>query len=126
MISRSARPKYLNLLRISLPVTGVVSIAHRISGVVLVASIPLLLYGLQLSLQDAAGFQTVTDFSTSIIGQFVSLLIFWSLLHHLIAGLRFLLLDLDIGINLGAARTSAWLVLLLSVSGTAFFAGGWL
>ena len=45
------RPKYLNLLRIKMPVGAIASIGHRISGVCLFLCIPVLIYLLDLSLQ---------------------------------------------------------------------------
>jgi len=126
MISRSTRPKFLNLLLIKLPITGVVSIAHRISGVILILSLPLMVYALQLSLASAESFALLFVTTETIWGKLLTLLVVWSLLHHLVAGLRFLLLDLDVGIELASARRNAWLVLVLSLTGTAFFAGAWL
>jgi succinate dehydrogenase / fumarate reductase cytochrome b subunit len=47
------RPRFLNLWQIRLPITGVVSILHRLSGIFLVLLFPFLLYLLQLSLRSA-------------------------------------------------------------------------
>jgi succinate dehydrogenase / fumarate reductase cytochrome b subunit len=45
----------------------------------------------------------------------------WSLSHHLLAGVRHLLLDIDIGLDRAAARASAWLVNLGALALTAAF-----
>ena len=50
MQSVKSKPVFLNLMQIRLPVAGVMSIIHRVTGVVMVLSIPLLLYLLDLSL----------------------------------------------------------------------------
>ena len=52
---RSRRPVFLDLMRIQMPVGALTSIGHRISGVVLAASVPATVYLLGLSLRDEAG-----------------------------------------------------------------------
>lgn len=117
------RPVYLNLLRIRLPVGGVVSILHRVTGVLLVLLLPLLLYLLQRSLADQNSYaQAAATFGTTA-GRIVLFLVTLMLAHHFFAGMRHLLLDLDIGIGRIASRRSAWLV-LVSVGLVAIVAGG--
>jgi succinate dehydrogenase / fumarate reductase cytochrome b subunit len=120
------RPKYLNLIQIRLPVTGVVSILHRISGVLMVFAIPFLLYLLQMSLSSAAGYSQARDLMCQPVVVVPGLLLVWSLTHHLFAGIRFLLLDLDVGINLAAARATAWLVFVAEIAVMIAVAGWWL
>ena len=110
MNSPAARPKYLNLLRIRMPVGAITSIAHRLSGVMLFIAIPFLIYGLDLSLQGSEGFADVQALLASAPIKLISIAIVWALIHHLLAGIRFLLLDLHIGIQKSAARTGAWIV----------------
>ncbi len=110
MARQSTAPKYLNLLRIQMPVGAVLSIAHRLSGVLLFLSIPFLVYLLGLSLQDAAGYARARDWLVHPLAQLVLALLAWSLFHHLLAGIRHLLLDLHIGVERVQARRSAWLV----------------
>lgn len=118
MISKQKRPKFLNLLQIHLPVAGVNSIAHRISGALLFLAIPLLIYLFNLSLRDADGYQKVMDITGSLSGKLVLSLLVWASAHHLLAGIRFLLIDLDIGMDLVPARNSAWFV---NVAGIVIF-----
>ncbi|MDY6979137.1 MAG: succinate dehydrogenase, cytochrome b556 subunit [Pseudomonadota bacterium] len=124
MTTKNVRPKFLNLFRIHLPVTGVVSFAHRVSGALLVISLPLVVFLFAYSLQSEQGFEQVIALLHSWWGSVAMVLILWALLSHLLSGVRFLLLDLDIGIQLTPARASAWsvvvvalLILLLLVSG---------
>ena len=110
------RPVYLNLLAIRQPITAVVSILHRISGALLFAvGIPLVLWFLQVSLASADGFAAAMAPLATPFGKLVLLALAWSYIHHVLAGLRHLLLDLQIGIDLGPARSSAAAVLVLSV-----------
>jgi succinate dehydrogenase / fumarate reductase, cytochrome b subunit len=106
------RPVFLNLLQIRLPVAGVMSIIHRISGVVMVLSTPLLIYLLDLSLSGPQGFtETAALFGNSL----VKLILFgfiWGLMHHLLAGIRYLLIDIDIGVDKPLFRQTAWAVII--------------
>ena len=94
-----SRPKYLNLLKIKLPITGIVSIAHRISGILLVLSIPIWLYVLELSLSDAQGFHEASEITNGFLFTLMSIACFWALIHHVLAGIRYLLIDIDIGVD---------------------------
>ena len=111
MLERSGRPVFLDLTKIRLPAVGVMSICHRISGVILFLSIPLVIGLLGLSLADADGFskaQAITDhilFKLALIGWS------WALAHHFLAGVRILLIDIDVGIEKLCARASAKAVL---------------
>ena len=120
------RPKYLNLLKIHLPITGIASINHRISGLILFLAIPLSLYLLQLSLTNDAGFREVLSYLSSPIIKLALVLLTWSFVHHLFAGFRFLLIDQNIGISLSAARKTAWFVVFAAVIVTVIISGVWI
>ena len=111
------RPVYLNLVRIRLPLPGLVSILHRISGAALfLIGIPLLLLGLQRSLDVDDSFSSL---GTALAQPLVKLVVFgliWAYLHHFCAGIRFLLLDVHRGIELQPARRSSVVVLVVSVA----------
>ncbi len=53
------RPVYLNLLKIRLPVPGIVSFAHRITGVLLFLALPFAVYLLDLSIESQQSFARV-------------------------------------------------------------------
>ncbi|OBS10720.1 succinate dehydrogenase, cytochrome b556 subunit [Acidihalobacter prosperus] len=103
----NARPVYLDLLRIRLPLPGVISFAHRISGVLLFIGIPFALYLLELSLNGRAGFSRAHALLASPWLAPVLLLLVWSLCHHLLAGIRFLLMDIEIAVDRRGSRLSA-------------------
>jgi succinate dehydrogenase / fumarate reductase cytochrome b subunit len=105
-----ARPIYLDLLRIRLPVTAWASFAHRVTGLLLALALPGLIYLLALSLRDAQGFAKASALIASPAIRLPMLLLLWSFAHHLLAGVRFLLLDVDIGTSKRVARLSAWVV----------------
>jgi len=106
------RPVYLNLIKIRLPLTGMVSFAHRISGVLLFLFIPFSVYLLDLSVQSAESFAAVKQLLDQPVMLVVQLLIIWSIAHHFFAGIRFLLIDAEIGVEKSQARIGSWLVLL--------------
>ena len=117
------RPKNLDLLHIRLPIGGVVSILHRVSGVLLVLALPFAFLLLQQSLQGPEGFAQVAVLLSSLPARAMLLFIAILLTHHFLAGVRHLLLDLDVGISRSSSRLGAWLV-LVGVAGAVLIAGG--
>ncbi len=111
------RPVNLNLLKIRQPITAIASIGHRISGVLLFLSIPFVIWMLERSLQGPQGFAEITAFFDNSLIKILALLLAWSAAHHFFAGIRFMLLDIEIGIDLATARTSAMVVNVLGVIG---------
>lgn len=109
------RPKYLNLVQIRLPLPGLVSFLHRVSGAVLFLALPLLLSLFQRSLASPESFAALRDCLSGPISKLVLLGLLWAYLHHFFAGLRFLALDLHWGIALAPARKTSWAVLALSL-----------
>ena len=125
-MSRSARPVFLNLLKIRLPIPGVISFLHRVSGVLLVLFIPVSIYALERSLAGTTGFAEVRGWFAHPVGILAGLAFLWALVHHLLAGLRFLLIDLDIGMAPAAARKTAWTVLVAAIVIALLLAWRWL
>lgn len=106
------RPKHLNLFKIRQPLPAIVSILHRISGILLFfPGIPLLLCGLQRLLASPQSFAVLLQTLQNPTCKVLLLLPAWFFLHHVCAGIRHLLLDLHLGVNLDQARTSSKLVL---------------
>ena len=114
-IQKKDRPKYLNLLQIRLPIAGILSIGHRVSGVILLICIPFFIYLLHLSLRSDQGFSATVDILDAPMTKLLLFFLLWALTHHFFAGIRFLLLDIDIGFERSQARLSAWLVFFLEV-----------
>jgi succinate dehydrogenase / fumarate reductase cytochrome b subunit len=112
MQQAKARPVFLNLMQIRLPVAGVMSIIHRMTGVVMVLSIPLLIYLLDLSLSSPQGFAEAVALFDHILVKLILFLFIWGLMHHLLAGIRYLLIDIDIGVEKPLFRQTAWAVIV--------------
>jgi len=125
--AKKPRPKYLSLsallFEIRLPLPGWVSILHRISGALLVFPfVAWLLYLLDTSLASEAGFERIrTHYLQMPIVKLALLVFIWAYCHHFCAGIRFLLLDLNKGIELRQARVSSAIVIVASLALTVLF-----
>jgi len=125
--AKKLRPKYLSLpailFEIRLPLPGWVSILHRISGALLFFPFTAwLLYLLDVSLRSEAGFERARAYLHLPAVKAALLVFVWAFAHHFFAGIRYLLLDLDRGIDLRAARISSAVVIALALLTTAFVA----
>lgn len=122
MARQKPAPKFLNLFVIKLPPGGIASIGHRISGVLMFLSLPLFAWLFGLSLENPQGFQQAREYLHTTPVLLLSVLLVWSLCHHLLAGIRHLLLDIEIGLDKDKARLSAWLVNLGALLATIWYA----
>jgi len=115
--AKKIRPKYLSLpallFEIRLPVSGWVSILHRISGALLFFPfVAWVLYLLDRSLASERGFDYVRNQYLALPLVKLGILVFvWSYCHHFCAGIRYLFLDLDKGVDLKTARLTSWIVI---------------
>ncbi len=117
----ASRPQIRNigigdLRHYRLPLPGVVSILHRFSGLLLFFFLPLLLWLLDQSLSSERSFDRYLEFFHHFLARVLLLLLGWALLHHLCAGVRFLLLDLHLGADRAAAQRSSWVVFAVSLT----------
>lgn len=110
------RPRYLNLLQIRFPVPALVSIMHRASGAVLFLALPLLLWWWQISVTSMDTFSAFKAMVSHWFVKFIMLGLLWGYLHHLCAGIRHLVLDLDVATELASARLTSVLVLVVSIT----------
>jgi succinate dehydrogenase / fumarate reductase cytochrome b subunit len=112
MLDTKPRPVFLNLFKIRLPIAGIMSIIHRGTGVLMVLAIPLMIYLLELSLSGSSGFTQVKALLSLGVTKLLLFLFLWALTHHLLAGIRYLLIDIDIGVDKPLFRQTAWAVTL--------------
>lgn len=113
------RPKHYDLNLLNLPVPGLVSILHRISGALLFFPVvPALLYVMQSSLGSQAGWQQWREVFAMPAVKVAALGLLWLYVHHFLAGIRYLLLDLHVGVEKEPARASAKLVFALGAAVT--------
>ena len=116
LTAKKKRPVWYNLSPLNLPVPGLVSILHRISGVLLFLGLAAFLYLLDLSLASESGYAQAGEYLRSPIAKLLAIASIWALLHHMCAGIRHLFLDIDVGTDLHAARRSAFAVFVVSLA----------
>lgn len=119
-VAGKARPQIRNIhitqiLQYKLPPPGMVSILHRVSGAMLFLALPLLLWLFDLSLMSELSFARLVEVGSHWFVKLVLLVLLWAFIHHLIAGIRYLLLDLHVGVEKSAARSSALAVFWISL-----------
>ncbi len=121
------RPQFRNLsipqiLSYRLPLAGKSSILHRVSGALLFLCLPLVILPLfALSVTSPDSFAAMQAWVSNPLCKLVLLVLIWGYLHHFCAGIRYLALDLHIGMNKVAAQKSAGIVFGVSLALTLVF-----
>ena len=110
----SYRPVFLNLLQIKLPVTALVSILHRVSGVAIFLAMPALLYWMCLVTHSEASFSFIDVLASVWWAKTIMFLILIALIYHVVAGTRHLIHDFSHIHGIKCMRHSAWLTLIVS------------
>ncbi len=117
--AKSTRPKYYDLNLLHLPSPGLVSIFHRISGVLLfLLAIPLGLFLLQSMLRSESGFNFWKNVLSFPLVKLILLGFIWAYMHHFFAGIRYLLFDIHVWTAKAPSQRSAWVVLALGLIAT--------
>ena len=128
MADSAARPRryapWYNISLGNLPLPGLVSIFHRLSGAALFTMLWFLLWLLDTSLAGEQGFSRVKDFASLILVKLVLLGLLWCYMHHFCAGIRYLFLDLHKAIDLPSARRTSVAVFVVSITLTVAIAAG--
>jgi len=117
---RKPRPQFRNIhisqiLQYKLPPPGMVSILHRVSGALLFLTLPLILWLFERSLLSESTYDRLQMTLSHWLMKLVLLALAWAFIHHLVAGVRFLLIDLDVGVDKPTARGSALAVFAVSL-----------
>lgn len=114
MVSQK-KPVFLNLLQIHLPITGFVSILHRISGMLLLLYLPLFLWGFAKVTGTPEDFQDFSLLMQRLPFKIVYGLGILTFSYHMLAGLRHLLMDFGFFESLTSARMSAIALIMLTL-----------
>lgn len=112
---KNNRPINLDLTTIRFPITAIVSILHRVSGVFVFLMLPLFLWVLQQSLFSEEGFLDLQDTLSSPVIKFFLWVVLSALFYHLIAGIRHLLMDMGWGEEKYSGKIFAKITLILSI-----------
>jgi succinate dehydrogenase / fumarate reductase cytochrome b subunit len=125
---RKPRPQFRNIhvsqiLQYRLPAPGIVSILHRVSGALMfLLGLPFALYLFEQSITSEISFDNYLAIVGSVPGRLALLVLAWAYLHHFCAGIRYLLLDLHMGVAKEQARASARVTIGVSLALTALVA----
>jgi succinate dehydrogenase / fumarate reductase cytochrome b subunit len=117
------RPLWYNLNLLNLPLPGLVSILHRVSGGLLFLGLVWFLFLLDRSLASEEAYARFVHYASQPLVRLALLVFLWAYLHHFCAGIRYLFLDIHKGVDLAAARATSGLVLAMSLVLTAIL--GW-
>ncbi len=121
------RPTYRNIhitqiLQYRLPPAGIVSILHRVSGALMFLLLPLIVWLLDVSLSSEISYEQFTAAFGVGIGvvpgwlvKLVVLALIWAYLHHFIAGVRHLWMDMTHSVTKEQGHSSAIVTLVSSV-----------
>ncbi len=124
--SKRPRPEFRNINALSdlptyrLPPAGWVSILHRISGAIMFILMPFIIWMFDTSVSSEISFAKFTSVFNAGVGvvpgwffKLVALAIIWAYLHHFIAGLRHLWMDINHAVSKEFGRSSAIVTLSL-------------
>ncbi|WP_342128361.1 succinate dehydrogenase, cytochrome b556 subunit [Hydrogenophaga sp. OTU3427] len=122
------RPEFRNINALSdlptyrLPAAGWVSILHRVSGVVMFLLMPFIIWMFDTSLSSEFSYAEFTSAFEAGIGfvpgwfiKLVALALIWAYLHHFIAGVRHLYMDMTHAVTKEFGKSSATVTLVLSI-----------
>ena len=123
----ASRPEFRNIhvsqiVRYRMPAPALVSIMHRVSGAAIFLALPLLLWMFDLSLISETSFERMALIASGWIAKLALLLLIWAFLHHFVAGIRYLVLDMLVGLERQQARKNAIAVFAISLPLTALAA----
>ena len=119
-LTKPARPIHRNIhitqiLGYRLPLAGVISITHRISGALLFLLLPLVLYLFDKSLTSERSFEILKAIASNWFAKLVILVLAWAYLHHFCGGIRHVFMDAHIGLEKEQGKRSAIAVFAVSV-----------
>lgn len=125
--ARKQRPEFRNihvteLSNYRMPLAAIVSILHRISGFMMFALLPVVLYLLELSIRSEISFGYMLGIAQLPITKLVILALVWGYFHHFCAGVRHLVMDMHVGLDKDSARKSSATVLAISLTLTVLVA----
>jgi succinate dehydrogenase / fumarate reductase cytochrome b subunit len=126
--TRPKRPEFRNINAFTdlpsyrLPVAGIVSILHRVSGALMFLLMPFIIWMFDTSISSELSFARFTSafnvgvgFVPGVFFKLVALALIWAFLHHLIAGLRHLWMDMRHAVSKEFGKSSAIFTLALSI-----------
>ena len=119
---RPGTMRLVDAVKYRLPLAGVVSILHRVSGLLMFALLPFIIWLFDKSLSSEISYDTFSSAFVAGIGvvpawfvKLVVLALIWAFLHHAIAGVRHVWMDMTHSVTKEQGRLSAVVTLVSSV-----------
>jgi len=120
--TRPGTMRLIDAVKYRLPLAGVVSILHRVSGAVMFLLLPFIVWLFDVSVTSEISFERFMAAFTAGIGfvpgwfvKLVGLALLWSYLHHFIAGVRHLWMDATHSVSKEQGHSSAVVTLAASI-----------
>lgn len=117
-----ANMRLIDALQYRLPVAGVVSILHRVSGILMLVLLPFIVWMFDASLSSEISYDGFTSAFVAGVGivpgflfKLVALALIWAYLHHAVAGLRHLWMDATHSVTKEFGRSSALATFAISI-----------
>jgi succinate dehydrogenase / fumarate reductase cytochrome b subunit len=114
-MSNRRHPTSPHLQIYRLPLTALLSITHRITGVILAIGCALLICVLAAAADSVASYQAIASHFTTWYGQIFLIGLVFSLYLHFCNGVRHLIWDVGYGFELDAVDLTAKLAIVLAV-----------
>ena len=102
-------------------ISSLVSISHRITGIINIIAITLICFWASLLLLGEINYQTINSFLASLIGKFIILSITWSFSFQVLSEIRHLIMDLGYGFELKTTKITGLIVIFGSILLTIIF-----
>ena len=110
------RPVNINLLKIKLPLTALLSITHRVSGIIIFfLALPVSVYALMELSHSQSSYNSITQlFDTNIVFKSFILMLILVFKYHIFTGVRHMLMDFHlISESLASSQRSSVITLIL-------------
>ena len=102
-------------------ISSLVSITHRITGIINIAVITLICLWASLLLLGESKYETISLLLNSLVGKFIILAITWSFSFQVLSEIRHLIMDLGYGFELKTTKISGSIVIVGSIIFTVIF-----
>jgi succinate dehydrogenase / fumarate reductase cytochrome b subunit len=125
--AKTPRPVFTNIhvtdiVSYRLPPAGIVSILHRISGVIMFLLMPFIIWMFDTSVTSEISYDEFTAVFAAGCGvipgwffKLIALGLIWAYLQHFIAGVRHLIMDVTHSVSKAQGHSSAVITLALSI-----------
>ena len=96
-------------------ISSLVSISHRITGIINIVAITLICLWASLLLLGESKYETIEFFFNSFLGKFIILGLTWSFLFQILSEIRHLIMDFGYGFELQTSKITGLIVIIGSI-----------